>query len=441
MSPDVEWHIGEESEQETVVKTQRLPPSRWQKILVGTMLILGASLGVAYASIPVALPPRTPTPVPTTLPPPPLEPVINREAHALATGDEATFMDVQDQIDGAWYREQQANFKLWGTPPGDRLYTILEQGYSATGRAWAEVNQWISPDGYVRETRFYQLRDTADGPEWKRARPDRSFWSGALWTGSTTHFQITYPAEDNRQAWRVTERFERVYEVLCRDLNCPAHDRGTPIIKLIFDPARTEPVIDADDSLIITLPSPRLLEFHEPYGTADDAITSLAYRILLDPVVRQASGDSAHWRTADNGDLILQGIEAWMQLRIQLARAVPPERTFINAPGELWPSPSQGNPSATQQFYRDLLADAQIKPLAQLWALPADYLTSGSYDDVVDAEIDGLIAYIEERYGNAGVIQLLNALGPARSLDQAIETALSVPFTEFDQQWQEWIAR
>mgnify|MGYP001767587172 CR=1 FL=1 len=38
-----------------------------------------------------------------------------------------------------------------------------------------------------------------------------------------------------------------------------------------------------------------------------------------------------------------------------------------------------------------------------------------------------------------GVIKLLNALGPARSIEQAIETALSVPFADFDQQWREWI--
>src|SRR5512141_1444353 len=130
MSPDIEWHIGEESEQETVVKTQRKPPSRWRKFLIGAMLTLGASLGVAYSAIPTSIAPRpgASTPLPTMLPLPPLEPVINRESHALATGDEATFMAQQDQIDGEWYRSQQAAFKPWGTPPGDRLYTILGQG-------------------------------------------------------------------------------------------------------------------------------------------------------------------------------------------------------------------------------------------------------------------------------------------------------------------------
>ncbi|MBI5567846.1 MAG: hypothetical protein HY870_23315 [Chloroflexi bacterium] len=438
MPPDIEWRVGAEDEQETVTRTSAAAPSRWRRLLLALTMISGAGLGLLYTALPEPQP-SVPTPQPTTLPLPPLEPIINRESHALASGDKSTFMALQDQVDGAWYRERQAAFKLWGTPPGDRLYTILEQGYSATGRAWAEITQWVSPDVYVRETRFYQLRETIDGPQWKRARPDRSFWSGAQWRGSSVQFQIAYPAEDNRQAWRVTERFERVYDVLCRDLNCPAHTRRTQAINLIFDPAQAAPVIDAGNGLTITLPSPRLLEFHEPYGAADDAVTALAYRVLLDPVTRQASGDAARWYTTTGGDLILQGIQAWQQLRIQLARATPPEQIFINAPGELWPGPSQGEPDETQQFYRDLLTGAQIMPLAQLWALPPDILMTSGDGDVIDAELDALIAFIEERYGNAGVIQFLNALGPARSIDQAIEAAFSVPFADFNQQWLEWI--
>ncbi len=439
MSPDVEWQVGEESERETIVKTQSKPPSRWRKILIGAMLILGASLGVAYSSIPVASQPVAPTPQATTPPLPPLEPVIQRESRALANGDEATFMAQQDQVDGAWYREQQAAFKPWGTPPGDRLYTILEQGYSATGRAWAEINQWLSADGYVRETRFYQLRDTANGPEWKRARPDRSFWSGTQRPGATDHFRLTYPIEDNRQVRLVADRFERVYAMLCRDLNCPTRTRAIQAIDLIFDPAQAAPRIDAGDGLTITLPSPRLLEFHEPYVNAADVVSTLAFRALLDPISRQASGDADRWRTNPNGELILQGIQAWEQLRIQLALTVPPgQLEYSDVPGDLWRGPSQGEPAQTQQFYRDILAGAQVMPLARLWTLPSDSLSASGDGDVIDAEIDALMAFIEERYGNAGVIDFLNALGPARSIESAIETAFNVPFADFNQQWLEW---
>lgn len=440
MSPDIEWRVDADTESETVARSQPPTPSRWRRWLLALTVIGGISLGWLYSAIPEAPRPSTPTPSPTALPTPPLEPVIRRESHALADGDKATFMALQDQVDGEWYRQQQAAFKPWGTPPGDRLYTINEQGFSANGRAWAEITQWVSANTYIRETRFYQLRATVDGPEWKRARPERSFWSGTQWRGSSVHFQVTYPAEDNRQAWRVIERFERVYDALCRDLNCPTRRQAAQAINVIFDPAQAAPAVESGNGLTLTLPSPRLLEFHEPYITADDIASTFAFSTLLDPITRQASGDAERWRTSTNGELILQGIRAWEQLRIQLVRALPPEQVqYSEVPGDMWPGPSQGDPDETRQFYRDQLAGAQLLPLTQLWTLPPDYLITHGHDEVIDAEIDALIAFIEERYGNGGVIKLLNALGPARSIEQAIETALSVPFADFNQQWQAWI--
>ena len=124
MSPDIEWRVGAEDEPETITRNSTPAPSRWRRLLLMLTVIGGAGLGLLYTTLPE--PQRIePTPQPTTLPLPPLEPVIRREARALANGDEAAFMAQQDQVDGAWYRSQQAAFKAWGTPPGDRLYTIL----------------------------------------------------------------------------------------------------------------------------------------------------------------------------------------------------------------------------------------------------------------------------------------------------------------------------
>jgi hypothetical protein len=166
----------------------------------------------------------------------------------------------------------------------------------------------------------------------------------------------------------------------------------------------------------------------------------LAFRTLLDPISHQASGDAARWRANSNGELILQGIQAWEQLRIQLTLAIPPsQREYSDVPGEMWRGPSQGEPAQTQQFYRDLLAGTQLMPLVRLWTLSPDSITASGIGDAIDAEIDALIAFIEERYGNAGVIDFLNALGPARSLEQAIETAFGKSFTDFNHHWLEWI--
>jgi len=126
MSPDLEWHVGEESDRETIVKTTPRKPPRWRWPMIAFVVMLGAGLGALYRSIPES-PQPTPLPTSAPLPPPPIETVIEQEAHALATGDRAAFLALQDQNDGDWYRAQQAAFQTWGMPPSNvALYTIVE---------------------------------------------------------------------------------------------------------------------------------------------------------------------------------------------------------------------------------------------------------------------------------------------------------------------------
>ncbi len=86
MSPDIEWHIGEESDQETVVKTQSRPPSRWHKLALLMVVVLGAGLGLTYVSIPEPPPPPpAATPFPTvTLSPNTLELAVRHDVYILA---------------------------------------------------------------------------------------------------------------------------------------------------------------------------------------------------------------------------------------------------------------------------------------------------------------------------------------------------------------------
>lgn len=71
MSPDVEWHVVDEAGQQTVVQTASKQPSRWRKIALVAVAVLGVSLGVLYSTIPEPPPPPTPpaTPVAVILPP------------------------------------------------------------------------------------------------------------------------------------------------------------------------------------------------------------------------------------------------------------------------------------------------------------------------------------------------------------------------------------
>src|SRR5512139_3973758 len=99
MSPDFHWHVGEEAEQETVVKTTLTPRSRRSWIAILIIVILGAGLGVVYRSIPepASRPAPTPSPTPRPTPTRPAVPdglydTIDREAQALASGAVETVM-------------------------------------------------------------------------------------------------------------------------------------------------------------------------------------------------------------------------------------------------------------------------------------------------------------------------------------------------------------
>ncbi len=436
MSPDIEWQVGDEHGRETIVRTPSSPAPRWRRILITLSILLGAGLGVLYTAVPE--PPKPPPPTPTVAPLlPPLEPVIAAEARALADGDRAAFMTLQDPVDGEWYRAQAAGFVAWGRPAnGDRLYSLVSSVMQADGRAWAEVNQWVTDEVYVYQRRFYRLRDGV----WKRARPDPAYWSGERWNGRTTSFEIDYPVEDNRPAWRVTRRLERVYDVLCRDLNCNPRGRRVFSFTTTFR-AGAGPLTYDLERQSMSLPSPSLIGLYEPFGLRADPYTTFAYNTLLEPVARLATGDHERWARNRNGDLFLQGIMAWERLRINQMRDTPPEQIFIEQPGGLSAQPSQGDWADTRQFYRDLLADHKLIPPADLWAWPPSGGASNDLNDLAEGEVDALIAFIEERYGARSVIRLLNALGPARSLSEAIETGLDADYEALIGEWRSWIGR
>ncbi len=210
---------------------------------------------------------------------------------------------------------------------------------------------------------------------------------------------------------------------------------------LNFQPNDRRYAIEIGNGLTLTLPSPRWIGLFAPYGEPGDVYTDIAYTVLLDPVTRLASGDMARWRTHHAGGLFLQGLMAWQQLRINATRTTPPEQIFINAPGGLFTPPSQGDAAATQQFYRDLLADEKILPLSNLWRWPPAYTVASDLGDLVDGEVDAFIAFIEQENGNAGVIRLLNRLGPAHSLEEAVEAAFAVKYDDLEQRWLNWIGK
>ena len=53
MSPDIEWRVGDgDNNQETIARIKPPVPPRWHKWVLLIIVLMGAGLGVAYASIP-----------------------------------------------------------------------------------------------------------------------------------------------------------------------------------------------------------------------------------------------------------------------------------------------------------------------------------------------------------------------------------------------------
>jgi hypothetical protein len=55
------------------------------------------------------------------------------------------------------------------------------------------------------------------------------------------------------------------------------------------------------------------------------------------------------------------------------------------------------------------------------------------------AQLYQLVRFIEQEYGAPAVTQLLGTIDSTKSLAEAIEAGLHVPFAEFDQNWQAWV--
>ncbi len=463
MSPDIEWHVGDDADQETIAHTANARRPQRKLWLVLSAIGLGVVLGFVYRSIPEPPPkPITPAPVPATIAAPllplasaeSLDAAIERDARYLAamkTRNGITFSPGTAQWPQAyadWYAALQNAYGGWGPPAYETLYTVFETGTLPSGIAWVKLGQFRHGDFY-RQTRFY--RPVND--RWSWTLPEASFWSGATATsmagdgGMIGPITITYPIEDVAVASAVLDRFTRAYQNLCESLQCaPPHERSrewTPGLGLSITirPLIAQPAVqDRDGTVAIDLPSPRVVGYYEDANARGDPYVSMAYATLIKPVVQLASGAYTRWETDRGGALFLQAIATWKQAR--LGDELPLMGMFYQ-PTSLPPSSAHmpdGQLIPLSQRYVEKLHREQLVPLVTLWDWPTDGQYFGPLEQVATQEAEAVVIYIEERYGQDGVVRLLNALGKAHSLEEAIEAALPVSFAEFDRQWSKWIA-
>jgi hypothetical protein len=462
MSPDIEWHVGEDADQETIARTtsaRRSPRRRW--IVIGA-IGLGVGLGLLYRSIP-APPPNpigsapTPTVIASPLPPRPTPESIaaatDRDAEFLASmaeGAGVAFNSAPARLPPAyadWYAALQNAYGRWGPPSFQTRYTVFETGTLPSGVAWVKLGQFRHGDFY-RHTRFYRL----EGDRWVWTLPDQTFWSGQRATvmtgdaGAIGPITIDHPIEEAPVISPVLDRFARAYQNLCESLKCPPpaaeSSRWTPglTLSITIQPLLTQPTVrDQRGTLSIDLPSPRVVGYYEDANALGDPYVSMAYATLIDPVVRLASGDYARWETERGGSLFLQAVATWKRARLlddvflldvfYQPVSLPPTLAFT----------PNGRLFSRRERYVDQLRGETLVPLVALWDWPATGPAVGLLEHVAAAEAEAIVIYIEENWGETGVVRFLNALGEARSLDEAIETALPVSFDEFNPRWTKWI--
>ncbi|CAG0928889.1 hypothetical protein TFLX_01129 [Thermoflexales bacterium] len=465
MSPDVEWRVGEDAEQEIIAQTSRVHRSRRSLWAVTIAIGLGVSLGVIYRSIPEPSPkPIEPTRIPTIVPTPslpsptrePLEAAIQRDAFHLATSSgeadrRLTFDPALGRMSQAyadWYAALQNAPGAWGATDPQALVAVFETGRLPSNVVWADLGQIRNGD-FFRHTRFYRWQND----RWIWTLPDWSLWQGATATVLTGEasaigpLTIGHPIEEAPVIGAVFNRFTRAYLNLCQSLKCPPPTdtarMWTPglTLTLTIQPMLTQPdVRERRGTLHLGLPAPRVVGYYEDPSTLGDPYVAIAYATLIDPIVRLASGNYARWETDRSGELFLLAIATWKRARVR--EEIQPHELFYPP---AFPPPAadrlpDGQPVSQRESYARVLRNESLLPLDALWNWNRNEQAFSLLQHVAVNEAEAVIIFIEDRYREEGVVRFLNALGQAPSLEKAIETALSVRYAEFNRQWVQWIA-
>ncbi len=425
MSPDIEWHIGEEAEQETVVKTSPARRSQGRMLVLIIVVLLGAGLGMAYRSIPAAAPHPTPTPLPT-LPPTPAPPAvlaqlydtIDREARALADGDIEAYLTVLDPKDPSWRNQKLSSLDSWGRPADGSLYTIIDFNFQAEDKAWVDILQFRN-GRYFRETRFYRRYDG----HWYAAAPIRSFGAIKVETLDTPHLHVVYAVEDRELVPPVVSQLERTVARLCNDLGCTRtlnnclealgsidcnpSQRSTITYTLKMNSVGSG-VHFSDDGREIHLPSPRITGTYEGDQPLDFENGDIILAIAWFTAQRRAYGQ-VDISLAHDANAMLMAITLWAAQRAAPFRA----------------------DEAASQFNLDVRS---VLPLDALW----NNVTASNATQMYGESV-AVIRFMAQAYGPRSIARFLRAMGTAHSFSEAVETGVGMRFAEFDRQWKAWV--
>ena len=438
MKPVIEWRVGEDNAEETIVQVKP-PAAHWRLSVLLCVVVAGLGLGLIYSSIP------EPPPRPAVLPAPTrnlnldhaplalhpaahlddaytrfelLRKTVDQEVAALADGAKADFLALQDQNDADWLESQRQGFSAWERPPSaaappGTLYFYGGNTFSANdGEAWFDISQYHRGSVF-RETRFYRWQVN----RWVRVRPPLDFWSGAPAEVVTPHFQVSLPQADQALATDVAQRLEAAYQQICTDLACP-QTALTPaqLLRVQVSPelAGDQSWFEPGDPPVLRIPSPRVSGLLVTGASLDqnDPLMQLLYSRLSEILAQVVSGGSTRWRANPGGMLYLTAIAQW-----ELQRSL------------------RGN-DLDGYIGTDLLRGRRLTLPQYLWDWP---VRDGRRLASPQAQANSVIAFIDQSFGAERVVALLKTLNTARSLPQAIEATLPLSYVSFEQHWQQWL--
>lgn len=379
MSSDFEWHFGDEfpDDQPEEMGANR---SRWRRLVpwILTLLVIaaGATLwwrdrqrNLAEAEAEVLR-------------------VARLEFRALTEGDSELYLSLQDYYDRSWKRAQAAYVDTGGLPlplqdVTTPVSTTVESARVVGDRAQVEVVHTTTlPSGEeasFRAVRFY--RYMPDG-RWMHTNvgPDAG---GRPVTFVVDGIEITAAAEDTEWIDPLTAGLADAAYRFCDLTSC----RQDPAVTLNLA-ANLEEGAEPDGDV---LPAPFLVGAPENDAARAAWKASLA-DFLVDRLVAQeirAQPDDEH-----GGVLFEERLRAWLKAELGVSERIVPDRDLL----------------------RDALDSDVWLPTWHLWHVPPD----DPDRDLAAAQIDLLLAFIEEEHGSATVAGLLPQLHDADHLSELL---------------------
>jgi hypothetical protein len=403
MSSDFEWRFGDELPEGQGQAERESAPSwqRWLPLLLMLLLVIGGAyawwrdrqqnLDEAESQV--------------------LQ-VARLELRALDEGDSELYLSLQDPADRSWKKAQEAYISTRGLPLPlqdltSPITTVVESGRIVGDRAQVVVVHSATlpsgEEGVFRAVRFY--RYTSDG-RWLHTSVDPSH-GGHDVVFVSDDLEITIFANDPIRMDALARQLAALPYEFCSLVPCRRYSLFG--IDSTSDPERARvlpAVVGFDATLSMTLAA-NLEEAAEPddtilpasflVGAPGNAEAQAAWeaslgQFLVDYLIDRQIGP----RPADEhgGALLEERLRAWFKAELEVSEPISPDLALV----------------------RDALEEEAWIPLWRLWSIGP----SGSNHSLAAAEIDLLLAFIEEELGPSAVAELLHSVRETSSTEQLL---------------------